>query len=140
MFGRCPPNSKKHRWAGRPATALERHERPAARRGREREGYGEPERVRSDGGLVVHPQTVTGKEREKKVAALRDTLSCRCWNVTPNVTPARWRGLVPLAKCLICLVQAGGLEPPTSGSTDQRSNQLSYACTGSSSLMRAAGT
>src|SRR3954463_10879946 len=28
------------------------------------------------------------------------------------------------------LVQLGGLEPPTSGSTDRRSNQLSYSCTG----------
>jgi hypothetical protein len=28
------------------------------------------------------------------------------------------------------MVQLGGLEPPTSGSTDQRSNQLSYSCTG----------
>ena len=27
------------------------------------------------------------------------------------------------------LVQLGGLEPPTSGSTDRRSNQLSYSCT-----------
>ncbi len=27
------------------------------------------------------------------------------------------------------MVQVGGLEPPTSGSTDQRSNQLSYTCT-----------
>src|ERR1044071_5639711 len=27
------------------------------------------------------------------------------------------------------MVQAGGLETPTSGSTDRRSNQLSYACT-----------
>src|SRR6185436_13175154 len=27
------------------------------------------------------------------------------------------------------MVQEGGLEPPTSGSTDQRSNQLSYSCT-----------
>src|SRR5215207_4642488 len=27
------------------------------------------------------------------------------------------------------VVQEGGLEPPTSGSTDQRSNQLSYSCT-----------
>src|SRR5947209_11259450 len=29
------------------------------------------------------------------------------------------------------MVQLGGLEPPTSGSTDRRSNQLSYSCTGS---------
>src|SRR5258706_13194982 len=29
------------------------------------------------------------------------------------------------------MVQVGGLEPPTSGSTDRRSNQLSYTCTGS---------
>jgi hypothetical protein len=27
------------------------------------------------------------------------------------------------------MVQLGGLEPPTSGSTDRRSNQLSYNCT-----------
>jgi hypothetical protein len=27
------------------------------------------------------------------------------------------------------VVQLGGLEPPTSGSTDRRSNQLSYSCT-----------
>src|SRR3954470_6465008 len=30
------------------------------------------------------------------------------------------------------MVQVGGLEPPTSGSTDRRSNQLSYTCTGRS--------
>src|SRR5690242_1399889 len=30
----------------------------------------------------------------------------------------RWEGMV----------QVGGLEPPTSGSTDRRSNQLSYTC------------
>ena len=35
-----------------------------------------------------------------------------------------WSGNRPM------MVQAGGFEPPTSGSTDQRSNQLSYACTG----------
>ena len=27
------------------------------------------------------------------------------------------------------VVQLGGLEPPASGSTDRRSNQLSYSCT-----------
>ncbi len=27
------------------------------------------------------------------------------------------------------MVQLGGLEPPTSGSTNRRSNQLSYNCT-----------
>jgi hypothetical protein len=31
-------------------------------------------------------------------------------------------------KHLILLVQLGGLEPPTSCSTDRRSNQLSYNC------------
>ena len=34
-----------------------------------------------------------------------------------------------LNKWLISLVQLGGLEPPTSGSTIRRSNQLSYSCT-----------
>ena len=29
------------------------------------------------------------------------------------------------------MVQLGGLEPPASGSTDRRSNQLSYSCTDS---------
>jgi hypothetical protein len=29
------------------------------------------------------------------------------------------------------MVQLGGFEPPTSCSTDRRSNQLSYSCTGS---------
>jgi hypothetical protein len=29
---------------------------------------------------------------------------------------------------MLCLVQLGGLEPPTSCSTDRRSNQLSYNC------------
>jgi hypothetical protein len=33
-----------------------------------------------------------------------------------------------LLKYLILLVQLGGLEPPTSCSTDRRSNQLSYNC------------
>jgi hypothetical protein len=28
------------------------------------------------------------------------------------------------------MVQLGGFEPPTSGSTDRRSNHLSYSCTG----------
>ncbi len=31
-------------------------------------------------------------------------------------------------KLLFLLVQLGGLEPPTSCSTDRRSNQLSYNC------------
>jgi hypothetical protein len=35
---------------------------------------------------------------------------------------------VILVKSLILLVQLGGLEPPTSCSTDRRSNQLSYNC------------
>ena len=34
------------------------------------------------------------------------------------------------------MVQVGGLEPPTSGSTDQRSNQLSYTCTGDGGVRR----
>jgi hypothetical protein len=33
-----------------------------------------------------------------------------------------------VSKPLILLVQLGGLEPPTSGSTIRRSNQLSYSC------------
>ena len=37
------------------------------------------------------------------------------------------------------MVQLGGLEPPTSGSTDRRSNQLSYSCTGPSKARQARG-
>src|SRR5258708_4040891 len=37
------------------------------------------------------------------------------------------------------VVQLGGLEPPTSGSTIRRSNQLSYSCTRLASAMRRAG-
>jgi hypothetical protein len=37
------------------------------------------------------------------------------------------------------MVQLGGLEPPTSGSTDQRSNHLSYSCTGCAAIGRAGG-
>src|SRR3977135_167170 len=33
-----------------------------------------------------------------------------------------------IRKCPVSLVQLGGLEPPTSCSTDRRSNQLSYNC------------
>jgi hypothetical protein len=43
--------------------------------------------------------------------------------------------MVRLSNCLLrqkhlgsALVQLGGLEPPTSCSTDRRSNQLSYNC------------
>jgi hypothetical protein len=52
----------------------------------------------------------------------------RCQTVTSPVT---FDGVGPentLTKLLILLVQLGGLEPPTSCSTDRRSNQLSYNC------------
>src|SRR5712671_2167583 len=35
----------------------------------------------------------------------------------------------PMSERTVNVVQLGGLEPPTSGSTDRRSNQLSYSCT-----------
>src|SRR6267154_371245 len=35
----------------------------------------------------------------------------------------------PMSERTVTVVQLGGLEPPTSGSTDRRSNQLSYSCT-----------
>jgi hypothetical protein len=38
------------------------------------------------------------------------------------------RAAISELKYLICMVQLGGLEPPTSCSTDRRSNQLSYNC------------
>ena len=38
------------------------------------------------------------------------------------------------------MVQLGGLEPPTSGSTDRRSNQLSYSCTLLRAIPRIVGT
>jgi hypothetical protein len=45
-----------------------------------------------------------------------------------NIAEAN-RGIVGMSgKWLILLVQLGGLEPPTSCSTDRRSNQLSYNC------------
>src|SRR5688500_10121683 len=39
-------------------------------------------------------------------------------------------------KALFEMVQVGGLEPPTSGSTDRRSNQLSYTCTAAATALR----
>jgi hypothetical protein len=41
---------------------------------------------------------------------------------------AKRRALLIFRKHLFLLVQLGGLEPPTSCSTDRRSNQLSYNC------------
>ena len=61
------------------------------------------------------------------VQALADTL-----RRTPERYPGRSRDVEKSArdhpKYLIWLVQLGGFEPPTSGSTDRRSNQLSYSC------------
>ena len=37
------------------------------------------------------------------------------------------------------MVQLGGFEPPTSGSTDRRSNHLSYSCTGLGRRLHAPG-
>src|SRR3984957_2845466 len=47
---------------------------------------------------------------------------------TPVSTPTLAGAITICAKLLFLLVQLGGLEPPTSCSTDRRSNQLSYNC------------
>jgi hypothetical protein len=56
----------------------------------------------------------------------------RFWNLSgPFSNPARWpaRGSSEtIIFSAFCVVQLGGLEPPTSCSTDRRSNQLSYNC------------
>jgi hypothetical protein len=46
----------------------------------------------------------------------------------PNLAFLGSAKVISLIKILILLVQLGGLEPPTSCSTDRRSNQLSYNC------------
>src|SRR5213076_1565520 len=46
----------------------------------------------------------------------------------PQLTSDPKIGDGEVVKRLILLVQLGGLEPPTSCSTDRRSNQLSYNC------------
>ena len=45
-----------------------------------------------------------------------------------NVSRSRAVHGADCEKCPVLLVQLGGLEPPTSCSTDRRSNQLSYNC------------
>src|SRR5438445_3824658 len=50
----------------------------------------------------------------------------RCLNV--QLLPKGSEQLAANTKYLKSLVQLGGLEPPTSCSTDRRSNQLSYNC------------
>src|SRR3954471_17342596 len=37
--------------------------------------------------------------------------------------------VLDLSRPVTAMVQLGGFEPPTSGSTDRRSNHLSYSCT-----------
>src|SRR4051812_35317842 len=46
-----------------------------------------------------------------------------------NVSCVLRRQTIDLSGVIEWMVQLGGFEPPTSGSTDRRSNHLSYSCT-----------
>jgi hypothetical protein len=61
-------------------------------------------------------------------APLRAALRPPIGRFTRSFTPSVKLVSETSAKSLILLVQLGGLEPPTSCSTDRRSNQLSYNC------------
>ena len=86
-----------------------------------------------------------GKRRSTSVRAIDTARSPRAAHKKPRLTTAGYR-TAPLgnprggssfgARAMSDggsreVVQQGGFEPPTSGSTDRRSNQLSYCCTGS---------
>lgn len=87
---------------------------------------------------------IQAKSRQDNAAILLQEKSiCGLWGgsresnlgLTTRTTESEYRSSLPLgglggiSVCvLIALVQLGGLEPPTSCSTDRRSNQLSYNC------------
>jgi hypothetical protein len=76
-------------------------------------------------------RTQARKQPPSRRTALRQSFVTPILVCSPGVAPKRLENLSQHRhrfKLLIYLVQLGGLEPPTSCSTDRRSNQLSYNC------------